>query len=49
LVEADLAVKDETMSGKGFNGRVKLTGCIVERFVPNMSAEFIRPLIVTRP
>ena len=35
--------------GEAFKGRVKLTGCMVERLVPNTSAEFICPLIGTFP
>jgi hypothetical protein len=48
-VEGGLAVKDETKSGEDFKGRMKLTGCVVERLVPNTSAEFICPLIGTCP
>jgi hypothetical protein len=42
------AVNDETKSLLlVFSGRLKLTGCMAERFVPNTSAEFILPLMET--
>ena len=47
-VEGGLLVKDWTKSfAFAFSGRLKLTGCMAERFVPNTSAEFICPVIGT--
>jgi hypothetical protein len=40
-VEGGLAVKEATRLVAAFKGKVKLTGCIVERFEPNTSAAFI--------
>ena len=44
-----LAVSDGTRSVAAFKGRVKLTGCIVERPVVKTSAGFICPLMGMRP
>jgi hypothetical protein len=48
-VEGGMAVKDGTRSAAAFKGRTKLTGCMVERLVPNTSPGFICPVMVTRP
>ena len=44
---ADWRSRTGHRSGAGCKGRVKLIGCIVERLVPNTSAEFICPLMGT--